>query len=509
MTFALHIDPAAEGVALSALGGAADSRKQRLDGLARLVCRVFAAPIALIAISEPEGETVTAAVGLITDEIAAGLALSAAALAVATPIVVPDAATDPRFARSPLVARGPRVRFLAAQRLTGPSGVAIGSLCVFDRRHREQHPAYLEALADLAVAAQVEIHALALQRAYVQQSEGLAQARAIIELTADGVLLCDERGAILAGNGPAAQLFGYEPADLSGVRLDFLVPSLHPEEAEAGSATDLATLPALAAEPREAIARRRSGEALLVRLGARALSGEAGDRWLVLVHDVADGLRGEAQRRRRLALSSLRELPDRAYFRGQLDQAFALAARSGGVAVLLLELDSFDTVVEKLGRQAADALLLEAYRRLRTCLRPDDKSAYLGGSAFAVLFEGLSSTRDVQRPAERILGQLRTPLSAGRSELLAAPNIGIALSSLCLGASGVPDLIREADEALREARAAGRWRLQVVAAHEHPSGGAISTPAHESPAAGAPPTMATEESGGAAAAAGAVDPAAP
>ena len=121
MTFALHIDPAAEGVALSALGGAADSRKQRLDGLARLVCRVFAAPIALIAISEPDGETVSAAVGLMTDEIAAGLALSAAALAVATPIVVPDAATDPRFARSPLVARGPRVRFLACLLYTSPS----------------------------------------------------------------------------------------------------------------------------------------------------------------------------------------------------------------------------------------------------------------------------------------------------------------------------------------------------------------------------------------------------
>lgn len=477
MTTTLSMVPGGEALALI---DAADARKQRLDRLLRVACRVLAAPIALLAVAEPSGDTVAASVGLLTAEIADALSFGEAAQAASAALVVPDAAADPRFAASPLVTGGPCVRFFAGQRLNGPGGEPLGALCLFDRRRRELDAADLEALADLAATVQVEIHAVALQRAFVQQSEGLAQARAIIDLTADGVLLCDEGGAILACNGAAAQMFGYELAELIGARLDFLVPALRREAAAGAAAPDSAALSLLAAEPRETIARRRSGEAIIVRLGVRALSGEAGGRWLALVHDAAGGHRGEAQRRRRLPAGTLRELPDRAFFRSRLAQAFAAEAGSGGsTAVLLLELDYFDKAVEKLGRQAADALLLEVYRRLRTCLRPDDTAAFMGGGAFAVLFEGLGATRDAQRPAERILGQLRTPLASGRSELIAAPNIGIALSSLCLGAAGSPDLIREADEALRQARAAGRWRLQIFSAHEHASGGAtqLKTPA--------------------------------
>src|SRR5581483_6870996 len=225
----------------------------------------------------------------------------------------------------------------------------------------------------------------------------------------------------------------------------------------------------------ETVGRRRSGEPFPAMLGVGTLPEETGASRLVLVRDLSGERRSEP-RRRKLMPTELRSLPDRAFFRSRLDQAMAVEAHGGGgVAVLLLELDNWERVSERLGETASEALLLEAYRRLRASLRPDDTAAYLGGSGFAVLFENMNAARDAQRPADRILGQLRTPLSHARRELMAAPNIGIALSTFCLSADRQPDLIFEADQALRRARAAGRWHSHILEPHEHaPSGAGLT-----------------------------------
>jgi len=52
-------------------------------------------------------------------------------------LVVEDARTDARFADSPLVTDGPKIRFYAGVPLVTHDGLAIGALCAFDREPRE------------------------------------------------------------------------------------------------------------------------------------------------------------------------------------------------------------------------------------------------------------------------------------------------------------------------------------------------------------------------------------
>jgi GAF domain-containing protein len=65
------------------------------------------------------------------------------------PMIVSDARQDPRFAHSPLVLAGPRIRFYAGVPLIDTAGYALGALCVADTHPRADFP-YTMALVELA-----------------------------------------------------------------------------------------------------------------------------------------------------------------------------------------------------------------------------------------------------------------------------------------------------------------------------------------------------------------------
>lgn len=63
---------------------------------------------------------------------------------------MPDARADPRFADNPLVTGEPHVRFYAGVPLIEPGGMALGTLCVIDRRPRKLTKRQRLQLEDLA-----------------------------------------------------------------------------------------------------------------------------------------------------------------------------------------------------------------------------------------------------------------------------------------------------------------------------------------------------------------------
>jgi diguanylate cyclase (GGDEF)-like protein len=130
-----------------------------------------------------------------------------------------------------------------------------------------------------------------------------------------------------------------------------------------------------------------------------------------------------------------------------------------GLAVLFIDLDGFKQINDRLGHEAGDVLLEAAARRLEACVRPDDLVARLGGDEFTVLLPGALDVEGALVVAERILERLDAPFAVSGTRVRVSASIGVAFSRTRVDD---PDqLVREADQAMYQAKRSGRSRVVV------------------------------------------------
>jgi diguanylate cyclase (GGDEF)-like protein len=147
-----------------------------------------------------------------------------------------------------------------------------------------------------------------------------------------------------------------------------------------------------------------------------------------------------------------------------LDRAQQMLARARrrqeSVAALYIDLDGFKHVNDTFGHAAGDELLQLVAERLLMVVRDVDTAARLGGDEFVVLLEGSTLDAGPELVAERLLEVLGEPYDLGEElgrRLSVTASVGIAV-----GRKGTADeLLRDADLALYEAKAAGRSRYAM------------------------------------------------
>jgi len=208
---------------------------------------------------------------------------------------------------------------------------------------------------------------------------------------------------------------------------------------------------------------RRDGAAVWTSAASTPLFDAAGHYLgaLALVTDITRQ-RASAERIWHQAnFDELTGLPNRHMFRDRLRQEMHKADRGAGfLALLFIDLDHFKDVNDRLGHAVGDALLAEAARRIKGCVRASDTLARLGGDEFTVILAGLQLVADVDRIAQSIVDALARPFllagALGEERAEVSASAGIALYPA--DAADVPDLLSRADQAMYASKNAGRNR---------------------------------------------------
>jgi diguanylate cyclase (GGDEF)-like protein len=170
-------------------------REARFDDLTTLAASICETPVSLISFVDANRLFFKSAHGLDAREVLDPDFFCSHAIRQSELFVVPDAVSDPRFARHPMVADAPRARFYAGVPLLTPQGHALGTLCVIDFVPRQLQARQAEMMRILArqVMTQLELTLQAMR----DPLTGLYNRRPLEETLRREILRAGRTGAVL------------------------------------------------------------------------------------------------------------------------------------------------------------------------------------------------------------------------------------------------------------------------------------------------------------------------
>jgi diguanylate cyclase (GGDEF)-like protein/PAS domain S-box-containing protein len=182
---------------------------------------------------------------------------------------------------------------------------------------------------------------------------------------------------------------------------------------------------------------------------------------VVNYRDVTERKRLERQLTHQAFHDPLTGLANRALFSDRVGHALERRNPTGGLAVLLLDLDDFKTLNDSLGHAAGDQALVVVASRLRTHTRPEDTVSRLGGDEFVLLLED-GDPEVCAKIANRLLQALRAPMEIGGRQVHLEASMGLAFSGDDTHCAD--DLLRNADVAMYSAKQRGKGRVELFEA---------------------------------------------
>jgi len=298
----------------------------------------------------------------------------------------------------------------------------------------------------------------------------------MIENSPAAVIVTDAILTIISINPAAEKMLWYKREELIGLvsPVSFFDPEqlsslcarlsatkgspVKPEEAI------FCTWPAYSAEPQgEWKFRRKGGTAVDVQVTVTQLTNERKETlgYMITAYDITERKRREEYISHLATHDVLTRLPTRQLLLDRLGMMISRCDRFGTKsALMMIDLNGFKQINDKLGHHVGDRLLVQVAERLQSVVRTVHTVARMGGDEFVVLITDLETSLGAQAVAEKLLDSFRKPfLLSDQSKGTVGASIGVCVYPDQGG--DAETLLRNADLAMYHAKATGEHCYRV------------------------------------------------
>jgi diguanylate cyclase (GGDEF)-like protein/PAS domain S-box-containing protein len=290
-----------------------------------------------------------------------------------------------------------------------------------------------------------------------RHEEEMRLASSVYENSGEAILVTDRDNRIVAVNPAFTRLTGYAIAEVRGHDPKMLASGRH----DRAFYRDMwKTILETGQWQGEIWNRRKGGEELAEWVTINTIRDAHGgvDRRVCIFSDITERKQAEERVWRQAYYDSLTTLPNRRLFQDRLQHEIRTSLRDATpVALMMIDLDRFKEVNDTLGHEVGDQLLMEAARRISHCVRESDTVARLGGDEFAVILPRMHEQSRLAHAAQSVIDVLARPFALAGQSVGVSGSIGISTFPADAGDCG--SLMKNADQAMYQAKGAGRNRV--------------------------------------------------
>lgn len=328
---------------------------------------------------------------------------------------------------------------------------AAGERLAIPKRHG--HTEIGQLVVDINALSDRLVNALAIEHQLRLQGEiDEKKYHTIFDNAESGLFLMDRHGALSSWNAAFARLFGLgqKPADGNLSVLHILqLPWQDPDQV-----TEL-----LQSARQQNAAATKDMQILTpdnVRSWINMVLRSVDNNLLQgVVHDVNHLKESEASARQLAITDPLTGVANRLGLEARLHahvQEYA-ASKTGGFALLLINLDEFRRINEGMGLPVGDSILQTTTKRLSACIKSDDTLARLAADNFSIILNHITQGEVVEQIVSRVMQSIRQTCFVDGSPIVLRASIGITLFPN--DGFDVPQLLRQTELAMDSAKSAG------------------------------------------------------
>jgi diguanylate cyclase (GGDEF)-like protein/PAS domain S-box-containing protein len=278
--------------------------------------------------------------------------------------------------------------------------------------------------------------------------------------TREGIMITTAAGKIIEVNQAFTQITGYSRDEVLGQSPHILNSGRHEK---AFYDTMWQTLVETGHWCGEIWNRRKNGELYAEMQTISAVRDAKGEvqQYVALLSDITELKEHERKLEHIAHFDALTGLPNRVLLADRMHQAMTQTERRGmQLAVVYLDLDGFKAINDQHGHAAGDQLLATLASRMKSTLREGDTLARLGGDEFVAVLIELPNSETSKPTLTRLLAAAAEPVQIDSLSLRVSASAGVTFYPQA-EAVDADQLLRQADQAMYQAKLAGKNRCHV------------------------------------------------